>query len=66
MTKGQAYLFYMADSTREALKEEVDDLVFVDEFDVRGRQEKVKIWSIEAASDAAFESAEKVRREAAG
>ena len=66
MTKGQAYLFYMADSTREALKEEVDDLVFVDEFDVRGRQEKVKIWSIEAASDAAFESAEKVRREAVG
>ena len=66
MTKGQAYHFYMADSTREALNEEVDDLVFVDEFDVRGRQEKVKIWSIEAASDAAFESAEKVRREAAG
>jgi adenylate cyclase len=64
MTKGQAYLFYMADSTREALKEEVDDLVFVDEFDVRGRQEKVKIWSIEAASDAAFEEAEKARREA--
>ena len=64
MTKGQAYLFYMADSTREALNEEVDDLVFVDEFDVRGRQEKVKIWSIEAASDAAFEAAEKVRREA--
>jgi adenylate cyclase len=66
MTKGQAYLFYMADSTREALKEEVGDLVFVDEFDVRGRQEKVKIWSIEAASDAAFEEAEKARREAGG
>ncbi len=56
MTKGQEYLFYMADSTREALTEEVDDLVFVDEFEVRGRQEKVKIWSIEAASDAAFET----------
>jgi len=56
----------MADSTREALKEDVDDLVFVDEFDVRGRQEKVKIWSIEAASDAAFEAAEKVRREPVG
>jgi adenylate cyclase len=66
MTKGQAYLFYMADSTREALIEDVDDLIFVDEFDVRGRQEKVKIWSIEAASDAAFEAAEQVRREASG
>ena len=66
MTKGQAYLFYMADSTREALMEDVDDLVFVDEFDVRGRQEKVKIWSIEAASDAGFEAAEKTRREGSG
>ncbi|HEV8603154.1 MAG TPA: adenylate/guanylate cyclase domain-containing protein [Gaiellaceae bacterium] len=56
MTKGQEYLCYMADSTREALTAEVDDLVFVDEFEVRGRQEKVKIWSIEAASDAAFEA----------
>jgi adenylate cyclase len=66
MTKGQAYLFYMADSTREALMEDVDDLIFVDEFDVRGRQEKVKIWSIEAASDDAFEATEKGRREASG
>ncbi len=55
MTKGQEYLFYMADSTREALIEEVDDVVFVDEFEVRGRQEKVKIWSIEAANSAAFD-----------
>ena len=62
MTKGQAYLCYMADSTRDALTQEVDDLVFVDEFEVRGRQEKVKIWSIEAASDSAFEEAEKERR----
>jgi adenylate cyclase len=58
MTKGQAYLFYMADSTREALIEEVDDLVFVDEFEVRGRQEKVKIWSVEAANSEAFDARE--------
>jgi len=58
MTKGQAYLFYMADSTREALTEEVDDLVFVDEFEVRGRQEKVKIWSVEAANSEAFDARE--------
>jgi adenylate cyclase len=58
MTKGQAYLFYMADSTREALLEEVDDLVFVDEFEVRGRQEKVKIWSVEAANSEAFDARE--------
>ncbi len=58
MTKGQAYLFYMADSTREALIVEVDDLVFVDEFEVRGRQEKVKIWSVEAANSEAFDARE--------
>jgi adenylate cyclase len=58
MTKGQEYLFYMADSTREALIEEVDDMVFVDEFEVRGRQEKVKIWSIEAANSGAFDARE--------
>jgi adenylate cyclase len=64
MTKGEAYLCYIADSTREALTREVDDLVFVDELDVRGRQEKVRIWSIEAASDSAFEAAEEARRAA--
>jgi adenylate cyclase len=58
MTKGQAYLFYMADSTRNALMEEVNDLVFVDELEVRGRQEKVKIWSVEAANSESFEALE--------
>lgn len=60
MTKGQAYLFYMADSTREALMQGVDDLVFVDEVEVRGRQEKVKIWSLEVANSEAFEAREAV------
>jgi adenylate cyclase len=54
MTKGQAYLCYIADSTREALKQKVEDLVFVDEVEVRGRQEKVKIWSLEPANSEAF------------
>ena len=55
MTKGQSHLLFFADTTRERLQQEVDDLVFIDEFEVRGRQQPVKIWSIEAASDAAFE-----------
>jgi adenylate cyclase len=58
MTKGEAYLLYMADSTREALMQEVDDLVFIDEFEVRGRQVAVKIWSIEDANSAAFDARE--------
>ena len=55
MTKGQSHLLFFADTTRERLQQELDDIVFIDEFEVRGRQQPVKIWSIEAASDAAFE-----------
>jgi adenylate cyclase len=58
LTKGEPYLMFMADSTREALTSEVDDLVFVEEFEVRGRQGKVKIWSIEAANSEAFDARE--------
>jgi adenylate cyclase len=58
LTKGQPYLLFMADSTREALKSEVEDMVFVEEFEVRGRQESVKIWSIEAANSEAFDARE--------
>ena len=55
MTKGQSHLLFFSDTTRERLEHELDDLVFIDEFEVRGRQQAVKIWSIEDASDAAFE-----------
>jgi adenylate cyclase len=61
MTKGQSHLLFFADTTRERLQHEPEDIVFIDEFEVRGRQQPVKIWSIEAASDAAFEA-----RKAAG
>jgi adenylate cyclase len=55
MTKGQSHLLFFADTTKERLQQELNDLVFIDEFEVRGRQQPVKIWSIEDASDAAFE-----------
>ena len=55
MTKGQSHLLFFADTTRERLQHDPDDLVFIDEFEVRGRQQPVKIWSVEAASDASFE-----------
>jgi adenylate cyclase len=55
MTKGQSHLLFFADTTRERLQQELDDIVFIDEFEVRGRQQPVKIWSIEDASDAALE-----------
>jgi hypothetical protein len=55
MTKGQSHLLFFADTTKERLQEEPDDIVYIDEFEVRGRSQPVKIWSIEDASDAAFE-----------
>jgi adenylate cyclase len=55
MTKGQSHLLFFSDTTRERLQREIEDLVFIDEFEVRGRSQAVKIWSIEAASDAVFE-----------
>jgi adenylate cyclase len=55
MTKGQSHLLFISDTTRQRLRREVPDLVFIDELEVRGRSQAVKIWSIEPASDAAFE-----------
>lgn len=39
-------LLFISDSTRLLCQEEVPDLVFVDEMEVRGRQAKVKLWSL--------------------
>ena len=46
MTKGTPYTLCLAESTREALQSPLDDLVYIDEFEVRGRQGRVKLWSI--------------------
>ena len=46
MTKGTPHQLFVADSTRSRLKEPPPDLVYVDEFEVRGRQARVKLWSL--------------------
>jgi adenylate cyclase len=46
MTKGTPHQLFVADSTRSRLKEPPPDLAFVDEFEVRGRQARVKLWSL--------------------
>ena len=46
MTKGTPHMCFVSDTTRNALTREADDLVFVDEFEVRGRQAKVKLWAL--------------------
>jgi adenylate cyclase len=51
MTKGTPYMLFLSDSTRAGLSEEPEDLVYVDEFEVRGREQKVKLWSVGQAAD---------------
>jgi adenylate cyclase len=46
MTKGTPHSVFISDTTVQLLQEEVPDLVFVDEMEVRGRQAKVKLWSL--------------------
>jgi len=46
MTKGTPHMLFAADSTVEMLRDRPEDLVFVDEFEVRGREAKIKLWSI--------------------
>jgi adenylate cyclase len=47
MTKGTPHQLFIADSTRAGLADP-EPLVYVDELEVRGRVEKVKLWSVPA------------------
>ncbi len=49
MTKTTPYMLLMSETTRAALREEPADLVYVGETEVRGRTQKVKLWSVEAS-----------------
>jgi adenylate cyclase len=57
MTKGTPYMLFLSDSTRESLSQDPEDLAYVDEFEVRGREAKVKIWSVDEAARERFEGA---------
>jgi adenylate cyclase len=46
LTKGTPHQLLIADSTREALTEPADDLVFVDEMEIRGRLARMKLWGL--------------------
>jgi adenylate cyclase len=47
MTKGSDFMVFISESTREALTTEPEDRVAVGEYEIRGRVEKLVIWSIE-------------------
>ena len=46
MTKGTPHQLFIADSTRSRLNDPPADLIDVGEFEVRGRQAKVRLWSL--------------------
>jgi adenylate cyclase len=46
MTKDTPHPIFIADSTRRSLRHPADDLVFVDELDVRGKRSKVPLWTL--------------------
>jgi adenylate cyclase len=46
MTKDVPYAVLLADATRESLRDPPDDLVFVDEFEIRGKQIRTKLWGL--------------------
>ena len=46
MTKQTPHSILIADSTRCALQTQPEDLMFVDELDVRGKKSKVRLWTL--------------------
>jgi adenylate cyclase len=47
MTKGTPHMVFFADTVRDLMKSDPDDLQRVDEMEVRGRASKVVIWSLQ-------------------
>jgi adenylate cyclase len=57
MTKETPHSILIADSTRRSLRQAADDLVFVDELDVRGKRARVRLWTLANHADDARPSA---------
>jgi adenylate cyclase len=57
MTKGTPYSLFLAESTH-ALLTTADGLVYVDELEVRGRKQKLKVWGMVAPTMSPPESME--------
>jgi len=57
LTKGTPYQLLLSEATREALIAAPDDLVFVEETEIRGREARMKLWSIaDAAPEVGLET----------
>jgi adenylate cyclase len=62
MTKGTPHQLFMSQATVDFLGDQPGDLVLVGDFEVRGRQKKITLWSVEdsfegaPAAEVAFQS----------
>jgi adenylate cyclase len=46
MTKGGPHMLFVAEATMEAMRAVPEDLEFIEEFEVRGREAKMRVYSI--------------------
>src|SRR5918992_5268111 len=46
MTKGTPHMLFVSESTRALLKDPPEDLVYVGEFEVRGREARIRLWTL--------------------
>jgi adenylate cyclase len=57
MTKPTDQQLFVADSTREALRDPVAGLVEVGELDVRGREASIRVWTVPGTESTASNAA---------
>jgi adenylate cyclase len=65
MTKGTPYMLFVSETTYAALSSVPDYLEFVDEFEIRGREQGMKVWGYEPVPQLE-EATEPVEAPAAG
>jgi adenylate cyclase len=46
MTKGTEHMMFLAEATRDLMADVPDDLTLVGEFEIRGKQAKMRVWSL--------------------
>lgn len=56
MTKGTDFMIFMSESTLQALSSKPDDAVQIGQYEIRGRSEKLVIWSVESSRKEAGEA----------
>ena len=52
MTKGTPYQLFVGESTRDRLTAAPDELEFVSELDVRGREHGIRVWGLRGVDSA--------------